>query len=315
MSPQPTLSLIERGPKAGELSVEQVWQQDGASPVPAGARHLVPLELGGSLFLLAVDGTTGAVTALRVQSGEPWFEPVPSTLDLGGPWDVLDPFVIGNVPHLLAYAKEEGQFSFFPLGPDLTSRPPYQFRRIRPPGETAGFDTVKTMVVNGAVYYLCYSFDTGTVNIYSLAVTATSVPSAPETPPLLSRPVWLHQWARSWTRFAFFQLGGATFFLKTNVGRLNVNIDHVLDDPSQGTIEVGSYLQMDDALEVDLCRPFTLGHGDPYFVNYLTSGKTTFNRFHGDCLGWDTEASVTTVPGATQVVPLQVGDRCLVLFC
>ncbi len=309
MSTKPTLYSVRPSPTAGALTVEQVWQQDGASPLAAGCSHLVPIEIGGGPHLIAVNGAEAGAFALG--AADPWLTPVDSKLELGGPWDTIEPFVIGNIPHLLAYASSTGEFAFFPLGEDLSSKQPYKYSRRREPGITKGFDVAHPIEINGAVYYLCYSFDGGQVNIYSLAVTASSRSGVP---PLVSNPVWLHQWARKWTRFAFFELGGETYFLKTNVGKLNVNIDHVLDDPADGTIEVGTYLDLEDALELDIVRTVYLGNGDPYFLTYMKDGKTTLNRFHGDCQGWSKEAELTTVADAGEIVPLRIGEACFLLF-
>lgn len=310
MSPKPTLYNARPDGDKGSIMLEQVWEQDGDSPLAAGYDHLVPIAIGGEPHLIALD-SKGEATAFRIGKSEPWVTPVVSKLDLGGPWDIVEPFVIGNVPHLLLYTSEDGQFSFVPLGEDLSSKPPYGYQRRREPGITKGFDVAQPIVIDGAVYYLCYSFEGGNVFIYSLAVTASS---SPRSAPLISQPLWLHQWARKWTRFAFFELGGETFFLKTNVGKLNVNIDHVRDNPAEGTVEVGTYLDLEDALELDICRSFYLGGGNPYFVTYMSSGKTTVNRFDGDCKGWVTEGTTQTVAGATQIVPIQVAQTCYLLF-
>jgi hypothetical protein len=311
MSPKPTLYLVEPGVQTGELRVEQVWAQDGNEPLAPGYDHLFPVMIHGQVNLVAVDDTHQRASAFRVDAEEPWIAPVESQLDLGGPWDVMEPFVIGNVPHVLTYSSEEGQFAFHPIGGDLHSRPPYRYMRRRGPDETSGFDVTHPIDIGGSVHYLCYGSETGRVNIYSLAVTASS---PDDSAPLFSAPVWVHQWARRWTRFAFFQLGGGNFFLKTNVGRLNVNIDKVLDDPSRGTVEVGTYLDLENALTLDIVRSFYLDGLEPHFLTYMKDGTTTFNRFHSDCKGWTTGASLTSVSDATQIVPLQVGDTCYVLF-
>jgi hypothetical protein len=143
------------------------------------------------------------------------------------------------------------------------------------------------------------------VATYLLSVTAAS---AAGVPPLLLTPVWSHQWAKGWTRFAFFQFGGENFFLKTNTWKPNVNIDHVLDNLAGGTVEVATQLNdaLKDAQDLDIVQPITLAEGDPYFVTYKNDGPMTLNRFHADCLGWTTVASWSSKPGATQVVPLAV---------
>jgi hypothetical protein len=183
---------------------------------------------------------------------------------------------------------------------------------------TQGFTVTKPIVVNSLLYILSYNYKSGDVDIWSLNVTPTpQAGSAAGTPPLLMLPVWVHQWAKSWSRFAFFTLGGETFFFKINFGpKLNVNIDHVLDDTTQGTVEVGTWLQtlLDEPTKIDIVAPLVMNGGDPHFVTYRTDGSTDWFRIHGDCQGWTKAQSGTTIAGATQVVPYQVGDDRFVLF-
>jgi hypothetical protein len=314
MASTPTLYRIAPTTTAEQLAVEPKFVQSGEEPLASGYRHLVSLTLAGAAYLIAV-GETGEATAFAVTGAEPWLAPAASSLELGGPWDTIEPFQLGGATYLLAYASTTGELAFIPLDEQLRSHTPYRFSRVRPPGPTAGFDVAQPIVVNGMVYVLCYSAATGNVNAYSLTATAAAAAgSPPQTPALLAAPIWVHQWARNWTRFAFFQLGGETFFLKTNTGKLNVNIDHVLDDPTQGTVEVGTYLQLDNALELDLVRAFHLGGGDPYFIAYLGNGSTTLYRFHGDCQGWTAQASLQTIADATQIVPVDVAGETYALF-
>jgi hypothetical protein len=311
MSATPTLYRVRPSDSRGELTVEQVWTQDGAAPLASGYSHLIPLWDPAGLRLIAVDARAGTATAFEVDSSGPTIREVQSHLNLGASFDIIEPFVLGNTSHVLTYTSETGEFAFYPIGDDLGSKPPYRYVRRRGPAATDGFDVTQPMDVRGGAYYLCYGSESGRVLIYSLAVTTTS---SNDSAPLTSTPVWVHQWARRWVRFAFFQLGGANFFLKTNVGRLNVNIDAVLDNPSDGTVEVGTQLDLDDALELDLVRPFYLQGSDPYFLTYKTDGTTTLNRVHSDCRGWTTVARLSSVREATQIVPLQLEDGCLVLF-
>jgi hypothetical protein len=313
MSPTPTLYSIAPSDAAG-LTVTQVWQQAADGPLPAGATHIRPMDADGSSYLVCASGSGGA-SAVRVDSGDPFVEAAQSSLNLGGPWDAIEPFVLGNAPYLMTYGKESGEISVYPVGPGLTTATPYQFFRKRPPGITSGFDMLTPVVVLGSVYLLGYAYKTGDVRAYSLSVTATNPPSVPGTPPLVAQPVWDHQWAPNWTRFAFFQFGGEVFFFKINDGKLNVNIDHLQDTPALGTVEVGSLLQgqLPDALEIDQMRAFYLG-GDPYLLAYKTSGATDLYRVRGDCQGWTKQASLTTVEGATQIVPYSVGQQTFALF-
>ena len=98
--------------------------------------------------------------------------------------------------------------------------------------------------------------------------------------------------------------------------RLNVNIDHVLDDPLLGSVQVGTWLQaqIEDPRNVDIAAAFTMSDGAPYFLTYRKDGKTTWNRIHVDCQGWTREAAVATVTNATQAVPYRVGAEQYVLF-
>jgi hypothetical protein len=315
MMPNPTLYRISPAEKRETLTVNEVWSQDGASPLASGYKQIVPTSVAGHDYLLAFDDS-GNGSAFRVTAKAPWIEPVASKLSLGGPADIVEPFLIGNNPHLLAYTAEQGTMSFIPIASDLSSQPAYHFARKRAP-VTTGFTVTKPLVFNGLVYVLGYSFATGEVDIFSLNVTATPQPGAkPGTPPLLMRPVWVHQWARNWTRFAFFTLGAENFFFKINVGKINVNIDHIMDDPGTGTVEVGTYLQnqLDDPKGVEIVEPFTMNGGDPCFVTYRKDGRTDFHRIHSDCQGWTKQAGVDAATGVTQIVPYPIGDERFQLF-
>ena len=88
-----------------------------------------------------------------------------------------------------------------------------------------------------------------------------------------------------------------------------MNIDHIWDDLSKGTNEVGSHLDLIDDQDLNIVHPFYVGPGDPYFLTYLAStGQSTFNRIHGDCLGWTCNADVLCVKDATDIVPYRIGD-------
>lgn len=314
--PQPTLYRVQAGAKREQLSVETVWLQKGPEPLATGYKQLVALAVAGENYLVAFD-SKGSGSLFRVNAKAPWIEPAAATINLGGEYDIVEPFILGDAPYLLAYETTKGLFSFIPIANDLSSQPPYKFSHPRVP-LTAGFTMTQPIVVNSLVYVLCYSFTTGNVNIYSLSVTSTPQPgSPPGAPALLALPVSVHQWAKSWTRFVFFTLGGETLFFKINVGpKLNVNIDRVLDDPSLGTVEVGTRLQdqIEDPKKVDIAESFTMNGGDPYFVTYMKTGMTTWNRIHGDCQGWTREAAVVAVKDATQIVPYRLGNDNYVLF-
>jgi hypothetical protein len=314
--PHPTLYRVRPGGKPAQLTIEKVWSQAGRSPLGAAYRHIVPLAVAGDTYLVAFDAKGRAVT-FRATPAAPWLAPASSRISAGGPFDIVEPFVLGMVPYLLTYASAAGVLSFVPIANDLSSQPPYQFRDVREP-VTSGFTVTKPIAVSGLVYILCYNATTGDVDLTSLQVTDVPQPGAsPGTPPLMAHRVWVHQWAKSWTHFAFFTMGRENFFFKINVGpKLNVNIDHVLDDPSHGTIEVGTYLQdqLQAPKKIAIVRAFHLDGGDPYFLTYMTPGQTSWFRFRADCQGWTPYASGKTVEDATQIVPFRAGSEQFVLF-
>jgi len=314
--PTPTLYSITPGAKRDELAVKQVWSQDVNSPFASGYKQLVTVASGSNNYLIGFDAD-GKGSAFKLSSNAPWFEPIRSNIDVGAS-DIIEPFILGLNPYLLAYEAEKGVLSFFPLTSDLaTPKPAYTYRHIRVP-LTQGFTVCSPVIINSLLYIVTYNFKTGDVNLWSLTVTPYPAAGSPAgTPPLLILPVWVHQWAKSWSRFAFFTMGAEAFFFKINFGpKLNVNIDHLLDDPTQGSVEVGTWLQnlLDDPTKIDIVEPFTMNGGDPYFVTYRNDGSTDWFRIHGDCQGWTKESSGTTIKSATQVVPYQLGDDRFALF-
>jgi hypothetical protein len=319
MTPTPTLYSIAPalGGSAG-ITVTPTWTQVGDGPLAPDYTHLAALPLNGSTLLLAV-APGGAATAFSVDDDGAGLTAVGPPFDLGADFDIVEAFLLGNATYLLGYTAETGEMKIFSLSGDLTlGSPPYSFTRTRAPGFSRNLTVCKPIVVRGLVHVLGYSMTSGAVNAYSLAVTATSRQGAPAgSPALLLTPVWDHQWARNWTHFAFFTLGAECFFFKINTGRLNVNIDHVLDTPSLGTAEVGTYLQqqLPDASELAVVRSFTLA-GDPYFLTYKSDGTTIVRRFRGDCLGWSQQAALTAAAEARHVVALGASDeQVYALFC
>ncbi len=120
---------------------------------------------------------------------------------------------------------------------------------------------------------------------------------------LLANPVWDHRWATGWTRFAFFSLGGEVFFLKTNTKYPKVNIDHVLDNPTDGTAEVATEMDLTDAQDLTVVQPLALDNGHPYFVAYRPDGLSVLYRIHSDCRGWTSVGTTTTPANASAIVP------------
>lgn len=320
MNPVPTLYSITPAAGGGAgLMVTPTWTpQVGGGPLAPDYTHLAALPLNGSTLLLAV-APGGAATAFSIDAGGAGLTAAGPPFDLGADFDIIEPFLLGNATYLLGYTADTGEVKIFPLAGDLKlGRPPYSFTRTRAPGFSKNFTVCKPIVIRGLVYVLGYSMTSGAVNVYSVAVTATTRQGAPAgSPALQMTPAWDHQWARNWTHFAFFTLGAESFFFKINTGRLNVNIDHVLDTPSLGTAEVGTYLQqqLPDASELAVVRSFTLA-GDPYFLTYKSDGNTIVRRFRGDCLGWSQQVALIAGAGVRHIVALGASDnQVYALFC
>ena len=120
---------------------------------------------------------------------------------------------MANKPHVLCYRAEDGFMYFFPITNDLVSENPLHFYHHRYP-YTTDLTEVKPLVSQGQVFVLGYNGENGYVNIWTVSATSTSDEGLP---PLVVKTAWAHQWAKGWTRFAFFTWGNENFFLKTNV--------------------------------------------------------------------------------------------------
>jgi hypothetical protein len=306
-------AIYSISPAADGVALDKVWAGD-AGGLAAGYSALVPVQVGDVTALFAYDRASGATDVYTLTGEAPWLQKASARPDLTGQaWDSLSTFVLGNEPYLLAYEAVHGTFGFYRVSADLTVSKPYSFAFARNT-PTAGFSTVAPYSSLGEMFFVGYSFDTGIVANFSLTVTATS---AGGVPPLLAQNIWYHQWARAWTHFAFFQLGGANFFFKINTGKLNVNIDHMQDNPAMGSVEVGSYLeaQLPDALAITNAAHVPWANGEPRVLTYVAgSGKTVIYRIHSDCQGWTALGSDVTEIGATNTITYRIGAASFVLL-
>ncbi|MBU6997061.1 MAG: hypothetical protein HXS42_05360 [Theionarchaea archaeon] len=292
---------IQPGKVANTLIVEQVWSV-ATGTLPEGYTSIFPFAINSDSYMLMYDTTTHEADMYLIK-GTTWMNRVASQ-DLDSGFDIMNSFLLANQPHILAYNAKSGTFEFFLIEQNLTLSLLYTYSKSYGDDATVGYTTVQPFSYRGSVYYLCYNFDTGGIAVYQLSV--------PETEPLKTTGIYLHEWAQGWTRFAFFKVGGENFFLKTNTKYVNVNIDHIVDDPSQGSHPVGTHLNLPQ--DLDTVAAFSMNGGDPYFVTYKKSGETTFNRIHGDCLGWTQEAALSTVEDASLAVPFQIGSMNYVLI-
>jgi hypothetical protein len=296
---------------ANGVVLDQVSSGGGLAP---GYTAMAAVPVGAATALFAYDRAAEKTDVYTLTAGAPWAQLTHARPQLAGPpWDRLTWFTLGNEPYLMTYEREHGTFGFFRVAPDLTVGKPYSFAAPRNT-PTKGFSTVAAYPSLGQIVFTGYSVDTGAVANFSLAMVSSSSGVAP---PLLAQNLWYHHWAKGWTNFAFFSLGGANFFFKINTAKLNVNIDHMLDNPILGSVEVGSYLQeqLPDALAITSTTTVPWAYGEPHLVTYIApTGATALYRIHADCQGWTRLDAAVTERHATQLVAYRIGASSHVLL-
>ena len=276
-----------------------------SSAIPTSYQSLLSLRFNGGTYLLGHQAGSAQVDVFQFSNKSPWLKRVAAKTKIDKGTDLIEVFTLGNRAYIAAYAAKKGVFNVYAIADDFSLSQPYKFFRNHEPSLSQGFTTLSSFTLYGQVVLLGYRGDNGYVAMYTIAVTS-GTPAG--VAPLVITPAWAHQWAKGWTRFAFFQLGGENFFFKTNTWKWNVNIDHVLDNPAAGTVEVGTNMDLSKELKsVDAVRAFVLGSGDPYFAAYTKkNGHLSLNRFNSDCLGWTPEGAVTAKANAAQVCPVCV---------
>lgn len=290
----------------------------GVNPnvLPEGYTSLLPLQLDQKQLLFAFNKTTKLLDVYAVSDDSSMLNQfVMGSTDLElKEWDLLRAFTLGNKPYIMGYEAKGGFLGFYEVHADATLSKPYFFENQRS-WPTQNFSEVTPIVIVGLVYVLCYDDKKGTVAIFSLDVIAST---ANGIPPLNMLNVWYHQWARGWENFSFFTLGQSNFFFKINKAKLNVNIDHILDNPALGSVEIGSYLQnlLPNAMDVALSASIPWANGEPYLATYDGVAKNLqVYRIHADCQGW-TLLNATLVDDSTQMHSYRIGDNSfIILYC
>jgi hypothetical protein len=320
-SKQAAIYSVSAGGKPNTLTVSAL----GTAPVNGSYASLTPITIKGATYLLGFSPASATLDIYSFSAKKPYLTGVAAKPTIGTGRDILNVFSLGGVSYLVMYTAKNGVFEVYAVGDDFSlSAKPYEFFRNHELAISQGFSTLKTFLCQGQVAFLGYNNVNGYVALY----TAETIPEAAggaAKPPIQINPVWAHAWAKGWNRFALFQFGGCTFFLKTNTWKPNVNIDHVLDVLAQGTVEVGALVgaegttgqlqSLANAQSLTNCEPFIFGPGDPYFVTYISkSGAMTLNRFNGDCLGWTTEVSLTAQTDGTAVTPVMVSAQSVFLI-
>ncbi len=144
----PSLYQVKPGSKRDTLTLAEVWS--GNSPLDTGYKQIVPVEVAGQSYLFAFDDK-GEGSAFRATTTAPWIEPVASKLSLGSAMTNVEPFILGMAPYLLAYEATGGNFAYFPIGSDLSTQLPYNFKRTRVPA-TQNYTVTEAVVINDLLY-------------------------------------------------------------------------------------------------------------------------------------------------------------------
>jgi len=168
----------------------------------------------------------------------------------------------------------------------------------------ADFSMVEPMAYRNSVYVVLYSFSTGNVKKFQLLTPANT--------PLYPQATWSDVWAKEWTRFAFFQMGGENFFIKTNLAHKKVNIDHFMDDAAEGSHPVLNTPAPTEILNAANVVSFEDSDGQPFFAVYSADGSLSINRVHPNCLGWSQVLNDTVATNAKGVSSFTIkGQNCL----
>jgi len=280
-----------------------------------GYDNLLNVIVNSKNYLFAYTKQSGTFDIYLLSENAPYFKLVKSgSTELNAkPWDILKTFVLGNKNYLMAYEKKDGFFGFYEITDDLSlSKNPYLFFNKRD-WKTQNFTTVEPMVSLGLMYIICYDSGMGTVAAFSLDVISQTTN---DIPPLNMLNVWYHHWAKYWENFVFFQFGQSNFFFKINKGKLNVNIDHMQDNPSQGSVEIGSWLQdkLPNAIDVSLATKVQWKYSTPHFLTFNPKAQIAgLYRIHADCQGW-TKLDEVTIQQASILCSYQIGQTSYVLF-
>lgn len=171
---------------AGGNGATEVWPRSASTSWPAGWTSMVPFSLGGTVYLLSYNATSGAMAISQVNPGaqgahqvyqKPW---TPN-------WSLMEPFFIDGTPYLLSYKNTTGDVAIdqFNAGGQGTTE---KWRRQWAPDWTR----FESTYIGGYPYL--FSFKTGNL---TAAIDRLRSDSAEWT-----QEKWRAQWETPWTAFA-----------------------------------------------------------------------------------------------------------------
>lgn len=258
-------------------------------------------ELNGVSYLLTFEKTTAVANIYQIYdpSDGIFFKSI-GRCDISFGVSMIAIIYLNNSPVCAAFDQQTGNINFLKISPDFSLNQVYSLIAGN------GITTLKAFTYRGEQFLIAYNMSTGEVVKYQVSANTSADFSVSS--------VWTAKWATTWTRFSFFQIGAENFFIKTNLSRSKVNIDHFMDDANEGSHPVLNIDAPAQMLGLNNVNTFTDFMGFPYFATYRTNGEVTINRVYGNCLGWEVECMVSTDTNRSLMLPILVNNGNYILI-
>lgn len=271
------------------------------SPLDDDIQCIDSLTINGAGYLLAFDKSSPLAVIYRSynQTSGIFFEKVTQSA-LPFCATMVAVMYLNNIPYCVIYDQQTGNLAFLNVSSDFSLTSVYSMSAGN------GITTLKTFSYRGDQFVVAYNMTSGDVTKYQITIDASAG--------LKVEPVWTAKWAATWTRFSFFQMGAENFFIKTNLNRSKVNIDHFMDDPDEGSHPVLNVDAPAQMLGLSCVNTFVDSQGFPYFVTYRANGDLTINRIYGNCLGWDVVCATGTEANRLLVTTFTVNNMNYILL-
>ncbi len=288
-----SLYQVQSTNSLGKLTVDTV-ENAKINPLQNGLVNLVNCKLNNTDYVIGFNPTTKkAVVYITSVDGTFFKESFIKNFSFGT--SIIDVFYMGNRPMLLTYNPEDKHADIIHISDDFEFTSAYQVKIGK------GLSTVKTFSYRFGQFFIAYDVKNGAVAKYQISIPPNGIAYAEKT--------WSATWAKGWTRFSFFQMGGENFFIKTNEVYGKVNIDHFMDDPTESSHPVLNIDVPDQMLNLNFVSAFTNVEGFPFFATYRTNGETTYNSIYGNCLGWSIECTMPSIADASCLFSFNVGTN------
>lgn len=282
---------LHPGTGYGQIQIESIWTGPIDSSPGAGETPSICSLATSEPSMMVLNSDTQTVTGYFFDIANQKLSMSGST-HLENQTETIAAISVGGSPYLFGYSAKTGSFCFYSIATDLTLQLVYKFN-ISYGAVTSGFTTIHPYSYKELMLILAYNKTNGDAGIYRIQVPADE--------PLSVERVWTDEWAKGWKKFGFFKLGGENFFIKSNADHKNtVFIDHLVDDPKQGSHPVGRHLGEMNPVALTTITVDELA----CFATLDNSGQLTLNRFRDDCQGWVPAGSLPIGNDGKQLVSL-----------